>query len=208
MEELLRLNQPVWLSVERASHRSQVAELGEDGFWVLTPWPPHQAPAGTVVRVVFHDAQGFAHFDAPVKGYMDGQVRLMGLERPQTVVRDQRRNHVRVACRIKVEVQVGPQTEATASELGVALDISGGGMHLAGPSMGRLAPGTRLKLGFALPNGTRVDTDAEVMQVYYDDAGNRESVGVRFCDLPRRLEDRIVAFAFETQRRLRRQGLL
>ncbi len=208
MEEILHPNQAVWLSVEQESHRSQVAEVDEDAFWVLTPWPPHQAPAGTLVRVVFHDALGFAHFDAPVTGYLDGQVRLMGLERPVSVVRDQRRDHVRVACRIKVELAVLPETEATAAEPGVALDISGGGMHLAGPAVARLKPGTRLKLGFSLPDATRVDTEAEVMQVYYDDAGRRESVGVHFTDLPRRLEDRIVAFVFETQRQLRRQGLL
>jgi c-di-GMP-binding flagellar brake protein YcgR len=114
---------------------------------------------------------------------------------------EQRREHVRVPS--EVELRILPKRDEETGWFGtVSLDLSGGGVKVAGPDA--LKVGDPLRLELTLPSGERIAGHARVARVERDPEHDVVH-GVEIEALPERDRDTIVAHVFERQRELLRE---
>lgn len=109
----------------------------------------------------------------------------------------QRRAHVRAESRLPVRVQrLLPGGEPTGTLDTFVLDVSGGGMRIAGPDV--LTVGDRVRFELTLPGDReRIEGRARVARRAVDG-----SHGIEIEDVPAGRRDRIVRHVFERQREL------
>jgi c-di-GMP-binding flagellar brake protein YcgR len=109
----------------------------------------------------------------------------------------QRREHVRVPSRLPIRVQrLLAGGEPTGPLDTFVIDISGGGLRIAGPDVLRV--GDRIRFELALPEGReRLEGRARVARRATDGTH-----GLEIDDVPEGRRDRIVRHVFERQREL------
>lgn len=115
----------------------------------------------------------------------------------------QRRNFFRIA--ITLDIEVIKQTDEVLK--GKTKDISGSGALLALPQ--ELKKGEVVKLSIYI-KGKPLKLKAKVVRCYKDDTRhfNPYYVAVQFIEIDEKIQDEIVKFTLEEQRKLRKKGII
>ncbi len=196
------------------AYPSRIEDLSEDALLVSMPMRQMSLvalPLNSAVSIYFSRGGARYYFRAIVASLATSPLPVLRLRDVGSVMRQERRNHVRVGVAMEPVqmVAVGDDPDLPPDSLpAIVLDISGGGLGLVCPRP--LAAGTMLHVVLDLPGRFgRLEADAEVVRSIAQELGGtaRWQVGVTFRKMPGKQRDRIAAFALYQQQLLRRRGL-
>ncbi|MDQ0188480.1 PilZ domain-containing protein [Alicyclobacillus cycloheptanicus] len=187
--EFIRIDVP---SLPKAEEESEAAET-----------PPTVAP-GTALWVEFHARDGaLCKFRSelllqePLNGRPTWRIPV---PEQKDIIREQRREFVRVPADLPVQVSMAPN--ADAHEV-YTQDLSGGGLSLRVPPTLHLSAGTDLVLTFQLPpNQFTVTTPARVVRVGARNDHGYAIVSCRFVNMDEKLRQRVIQYTFYRQRQI------
>ena len=179
---------------------ARVIEVGPDMLQVaiLVPTRPFSRQELDGMVVEFHSLQGRIRltgvFSVPDPSERD----VLALEHPRSIEVVQEREYVRIkAARPVLVYSAGSQLEVRS----FTVDLSGGGLLLAGPDT--LSAGDELSLQLSIePGGHPITGRGKVVRI--DDQGRR---AITFTEITAGDRRRLVRFIFECQRAERRRGL-
>ncbi len=219
VNQRLQLRVAVGGDGRRQSLASRVEDVNRQAIVVAHPTAEGalvDLPRGTPVEVAYADDAALYRFVTRVRGRILRPAPQLELERPEQVVRIQRREFVRLALSLPVRLRVLalPGEEAAAEEglachHGRTRDVSAGGAHVL-----TSAP---------LPRGTIVELEVELRPgecfLALGEVVRREpappelgpdvvALGVNFLGLELKEQHYLVNFVFQQQRELRKKGLL
>jgi len=164
-------------------------------------------------EVVLHSAQKdalYAYAGTILRRERIRELTLLVIQLTAGPDRIQRRAYYRVHTFVDAQVML-PGANAHASEplsmTGHTLDISGGGMKLRTP--GPLPEGAILPCRLTLKPEQAEEVSARVIASSEASDDSKTYISrLEFLEVPKEVRERIIAFVFETQRRLRRKGML
>lgn len=178
--------------------QARIAERGEDSLLVAlmfrTEVPLRNSELQEIV-LEFTDRRGRVRLQGAVSQEERDLLRFRGL-RPMEVV--QEREYVRVPIARPVTITAGSSRSSMNT---YSVDVSGGGMLLAGPAT--LKVGERVEFRIATAKGgAPISGSASVVRI--DNQGRR---AICFDEISEGDHRRLVKFVFECQRAERRRGL-
>lgn len=158
-------------------------------------WIDYQAEDGTLCRFSTHRVE-VENIPIPV----------WKIPRPKTsdIVRDQRREFVRVTADLPIRLEVMQGGAAVSHDI-YSRDISGGGLAILVPRKLVLSAGMQVRARFALPNPDVV-IDAACFIVRVGDRNERgyAVASMQFLNLKETVRQRIIQYVFWRQRSARR----
>jgi c-di-GMP-binding flagellar brake protein YcgR len=216
MQPFLRHMQPVSLRVGEGEDTGWYPSLVldfEEGGEILVGVPAHRGyevrvERGTVVEVQTTQADGLRVFACAVLGRQVEPSPALRLGWPASVRRVQRRETVRVAVMVPVEVRFADADGEPRALPGSTMDLSEGGMRcaLAEP----VEPGTEMEVRVLLPGTAPVECTGQVIRGGENEAAAAERrwwAAVAFTGASPAARRELTRFVFDTQREHLRKGV-
>jgi len=208
IDSVLSVNQKIEITFDHPDfveeYKSRVEGILSDGIAVAPP-TRRRIVSGTSCWVYFLARGQRYGFSTRVRGYGKDRVVLLLLDRPQEILRLQRRKYFRVPIEIPVDFRVDEvSSEEPALLSGVIRNISSGGVLLM-VSRDVVQEGRELRLTFSLPPGTPLtEIPGKIVRVEETKRGGHYAYGVEFIDVHNRIRDIIMRFVFNREIELNR----
>lgn len=211
--EDIRLNQLVEIEYSEGDEieylASRVEEIEGDYLHLAVPIRRGQLVPmhiGQKIKVYFAKEDNSYAFTTTVVARKREPVPVFIVNKPEKIVKIQRRAYVRIPASIPINYRLVPQGQSFES--GMTVDIGGGGALFLSKS--KLEPGQMLEVEICLPERPKVVCQAEVKRVIPPEIGgvNSYKVAVEFRDITENQRDQIFNFIFEKQREWIKKGLL
>lgn len=191
-------------------YRTRIEEVGERVLSVGAPFEKGEVVplrVGTKVKLIFWDEVSAYSFVAKIMQRIAVPIHLFVLELPDSILKVQRRNYVRVPVLYPITFQTVTREGLSDSYKGTMLDLSGGGLRFMTEE--HVENRSLLYAQISLPNG---DLQAPVrvcrVEKVEDSKPQRYCVSVEFHEILERDRDRIIRFVFDIQRTMRKKGLV
>ena len=191
-------------------YRTRIEEVGERLISVGAPFERGEVVPlreGTKVKLIFWDEVSAYSFVAKIMQRIAVPIHLFVLEMPDTIAKVQRRSFVRVPVLYPIMFQTVTKEGLSNSNKGTMLDLSGGGLRFMTEE-----PVENRSLLYAqipLPNGDlQVPVRVCRVEKVEDSKPQRYCVSIEFHEILERDRDRIIRFVFDTQRTMRKKGLV
>jgi hypothetical protein len=173
----------------------RVSAVDEDALTLDLARDDAQAPQAGLLLLEVKSGRGIMRMMGDAQPLDPSTMRLRVIEVLEV---HQRRNFVRVRAPRPILIDTGPDGPPIDS---FALDLSGGGLLLAGPDY--LEEGQRMTISLRLErDGTTIVTSGRVVRV--DDDGRR---GVTFDEISDEDRERLIHFIFDRERAERRSSI-
>lgn len=191
-------------------YRTRIEEVGERVLSIGAPFEHGEVVPlreGTRVKIIFWDEVSAYSFTAKIMQRIAVPIHLFVLELPDSIVKVQRRNFVRVPVLFPMSFQTVLQDCLSDIVKGTMLDMSGGGIRF----MTEEAVENRAILYTQLPLPTgdlQVPVRVCRVEKVEDSKPQRYCVSAEFNEILERDRDRVIRFVFDTQRTLRKKGLV
>jgi len=189
-------------------YRTRIEEVIEKTLSVGAPL--HQGELvplrqGTKVRLILWDKVAAYALETIILQRIASPVSVFILELTDSVSKVQRRNYVRVPAMYPLTFETVTQEGLSDLHKAMMLDLSGGGMQFLTEEL--VENNTVIFAHLALPNGD-LRTPARVSRAEKTEDGKRYVVSVEFDYISERERDRIIRCVFDTQRAMRKKGLV
>jgi len=164
-------------------------------------------PIGTVLEVEVTQADAIRRFPSRVLGRLPMRPPCLQLEWPDEIERIQRRNDVRVAAALKVEMEFHPQEGGRSTLRGETSDISAGGLRIVTPEA--VPEGISVLVRLFLPSNEMLLCRGEVLRGGEIQLHNNKTArwaALRFTEVSERDRRELTKLVFDIQRELLRRG--
>jgi c-di-GMP-binding flagellar brake protein YcgR len=191
-------------------YRTRIEEVGDRVLSIGAPIAHGEVVPlrkGTKVKIIFWDEVSAYSFVATIMQRIAVPIHMFVLELPDSILKVQRRNFVRVPALYPITFQTVTKEGLSESKKGTMQDISGGGVRFLTEE-----PVENRSLLYAqleLPNGD-LQTPVRVCRSdkVEDSKPQRYCISVEFHEIPERDRDRVIRIVFDIQRALRKKGLV
>lgn len=213
-EHKIEVNQKFELIVEEGPYKgnylSQVADITDDVIKVTVPLVHGEIiplRLNLDVLMYFTGVQAAYSYKTKIIGREEeGEVPLLHLAIPEEKYRIQRREFFRLEVREKVIYRILDDSLEPVSEFKEThtIDISGGGvkMFINEP----VQKGMFLELFLQIPGLENVAIISQIVNIFDVEAGL--AVGIKFIEIDEYIQEEIISWLFDYQRKLRQRGLL
>lgn len=213
-EHKIEVNQKFELIVEEGPYKgnylSQVADITDDVIKVTVPLVHGEIiplRLNLDVLMYFTGVQAAYSYKTKIIGREEeGEVPLLHLAIPEEKYRIQRREFFRLEVREKVIYRILDDSLEPVSEFKEThtIDISGGGvkMFINEP----VQKGMFLELFLQIPGLENVAIISRIVNIFDVEAGL--AVGIKFIEIDEYIQEEIISWLFDYQRKLRQRGLL
>lgn len=213
-EHKIEVNQKFELIVEEGPYKgnylSQVADITDDVIKVTVPLVHGEIiplRLNLDVLMYFTGVQAAYSYKTKIIGREEeGVVPLLHLAIPEEKYRIQRREFFRLEVREKVIYRILDDSLEPVSEFKEThtIDISGGGvkMFINEP----VQKGMFLELFLQIPGLENVAIISRIVNIFDVEAGL--AVGIKFIEIDEYIQEEIISWLFDYQRKLRQRGLL
>ena len=213
-EHKIEVNQKFELIVEEGPYKgnylSQVADITDDVLKVTVPLVHGEIiplRLNLDVLMYFTGVQAAYSYKTKIIGREEeGEVPLLHLAIPEEKYRIQRREFFRLEVREKVIYRILDDSLEPVSEFKEThtIDISGGGvkMFINEP----VQKGMFLELFLQIPGLENVAIISRIVNIFDVEAGL--AVGIKFIEIDEYIQEEIISWLFDYQRKLRQRGLL
>lgn len=212
-EHKIEVNQKFELIVEEGPYKgnylSQVADITDDVIKVTVPLVHGEIiplRLNQDVLMYFTGVQAAYSYKTKIIGREEGVVPLLHLAIPEEKYRIQRREFFRLEVREKVIYRILDDSLEPVSEFKEThtIDISGGGvkMFINEP----VQKGMFLELFLQIPGLENVAIISQIVNIFDVEAGL--PVGIKFIEIDEYIQEEIISWLFDYQRKLRQRGLL
>ena len=213
-EHKIEVNQKFELIVEEGPYKgnylSQVADITDDVLKVTVPLVHGEIiplRLNLDVLMYFTGVQAAYSYKTKIIGREEeGVVPLLHLAIPEEKYRIQRREFFRLEVREKVIYRILDDSLEPVSEFKEThtIDISGGGvkMFINEP----VQKGMFLELFLQIPGLENVAIISRIVNIFDVEAGL--AVGIKFIEIDEYIQEEIISWLFDYQRKLRQRGLL
>lgn len=213
-EHKIEVNQKFELIVEEGPYKgnylSQVADITDDVIKVTVPLVHGEIiplRLNLDVLMYFTGVQAAYSYKTKIIGREEeGVVPLLHLAIPEEKYRIQRREFFRLEVREKVIYRILDDSLEPVSEFKEThtIDISGGGvkMFINEP----VQKGMFLELFLQIPGLENVAIISRIVNIFDVEAGL--PVGIKFIEIDEYIQEEIISWLFDYQRKLRQRGLL
>ncbi len=224
-DDKLKLNQRVVVEIQdgvyQGSYMCRIEDLGSDYLAISSPMdnkgyiPVHTE---SQLRISIIGERALFSFFSRVRGRRKDQIPIILVDRPDELVRIQRRNFVRLETNMPLEYYLLPPEDEEPEPMeidrdqysqGEMLDLSGGGLQLKIETWDQIKKGRQVlvRLDSFLPLTEREGEQlTEVMSFRRE--GEYLSLGLEFLEISDFVQDKIMGWIFEKQRELRKKGLI
>ncbi len=130
------------------------------------------------------------------------------VDAPETLVRTQEREFVRVALKMPIEVTIENSDGSMQRPIHLqSSDVSGGGLGFFSNDM--IAEGKRVIIKTnVIPSVGRISTFAEVKRCQYVEKQGKYLIGVQFVDFSPQIQNKLVKYLFTQQRIMINKGVI
>ena len=213
-EHKIEVNQKFELIVEEGPYKgnylSQVADITADAIKVTVPFVHGEIiplRLNLDVLMYFTGVQAAYSYRVKIIGREEeGEVPLLVLSRPEEKYRIQRREFFRLEVREKVLYRLLDDSLEPISDFKEThtIDISGGGvkMFINEPVL----KATYLELFLQIPGLESTAIISQIVNIFDVEAGL--AVGIKFIEIDEFIQEEIISWLFDYQRKLRQKGLL
>lgn len=213
-EHKIEVNQKFELIVEEGPYKgnylSQVADITDDVIKVTVPLVHGEIiplRLNLDVLMYFTGVQAAYSYKTKIIGREEeGEIPLLHLAIPEEKYRIQRREFFRLEVREKVIYRILDDSLEPVSEFKEThtIDISGGGvkMFINEP----VQKGMFLELFLQIPGLENVAIISRIVNIFDVEAGL--AVGIKFIEIDEYIQEEIISWLFDYQRKLRQRGLL
>ncbi|ODA42503.1 flagellar brake protein [Desulfosporosinus sp. BG] len=191
-------------------YRTRIEEVGERLLSVGAPFEHGEVVPlreGTKVKLIFWDEVSAYSFVARIMQRIAAPIHLFVLELPDSILKVQRRNYVRVPALYPITFQTVTKEGLSDSYKGTMLDLSGGGIRFLTEEC--VENRSILYFQVGLPNG---DLRAPVLvcraEKLEDSKPQRYCISTEFHEILERDRDRVIRCVFDIQRAMRKKGLV
>lgn len=160
---------------------------------------------GTKVRLTFWDEAAAYSFEGKIMQRIAVPIPMLVLELPDSVVKVQRRNYVRVPALYPVSFRSVTKKGLSDLQKGMMLDLSGGGLRFL--TKEPVENKSLLYVFLTLPKGD-LQTPVRVCRAEKIEDSKNYRVSVEFHDISERERDQIIRCVFDIQRSMRKRGLV
>lgn len=190
-------------------YRTRIEEMGERLISVGAPFIKSDIVplrVGTKLKLIFWDELSAYSFSTKIVQRIAEPIHLFVLTMPDSILKVQRRNFVRVTAIKPITFQTVTSEGLSDSFKGTMLDLSGGGMSFLTEEL--VEDKSILNVQLALPKGD-VQISALVCRAdkIEDSKPQRYCVSTEFHEIAERGRDQIIRYIFEIQRAMRKKGL-
>lgn len=194
----------------KGNYLSQVADLPGDMIKVTVPLVHGEIiPLRVDLDVLMYftgDQAAYSYKTKIIGREEEGEVPLLHLAIPEDKYRIQRREFFRLEVREKVMYRLLDEKLEPMSVLkeSYTLDISGGGvkMFIKGP----VQKGTMMELYLQIPGLENIAIISKIVNIFDVEAGL--AFGIKFIEIDEYIQEEIISWLFDYQRKLRQKGLL
>lgn len=196
---------------------SRVEDMGQP---LLLAAPTHKGvivrlDAGTPICVEVVAEDGVYAFDTYIDSIILEPIPVIGVVKPESFSRIQRREFVRVDVMLSVKYRPLKPALQESSKYQEAhiVNLSGGGARIVTwypPEDEDLDMGSWLELEFELPGGNEIEAKAVIIRISDEttEKGVFYKLAVEFAEIDQRKQDAIARHVLECQYEMRRKGLL
>ena len=190
-------------------YRTRIEDVGERLISVGSPFIKSDIVplrVGTKLKLIFWDELSAYSFSTKIKQRIALPIHLFVLKMPDSILKVQRRNFVRVTVIKPITFQKVTGEGLSDSFIGTMLDLSGGGLRFLTEEL--VEDKSILNVQLELPKGD-MQIPILVCRVdkIEDSKPQRYCVSTEFHEIPERGRDQIIRHIFEIQRAMRKKGL-
>ena len=192
----------------KGKYRTRIEEVGESILVVGAPFKQHEVVPlreGTKVTLTFWDEAAAYSFEGNIMQRIAVPIPMLVLALPNSVVKVQRRNYVRVPALFALSYRSVTKDGLSGPQNSTLLELSGGGMRFL--TRNRLERNALLYVQLNLPKGD-LQIPVRVCRAVKIEDSQRYTVSVEFHDISERERDQIIHCVFDIQRTMRKKGLL
>ncbi|HZK85073.1 MAG TPA: flagellar brake domain-containing protein [Desulfosporosinus sp.] len=189
-------------------YRTRIEEVGERILIVGAPFDHGELVPlreGSKVKLTFWDEVAAYSFEGRILRRIADPIPMFVLQLPDSVVKVQRRNYVRVPACYSLAFQSVTREGLSDLHNGTLLDLSGGGMRFVTKT--RVENNSLLYAILTLPKG-ELRTPVRVCRADKTEESRHYTVSVEFHDITERERDQIIRCVFDFQRAMRKKGLV
>jgi len=190
-------------------YRTRIEDVGERIILVGSPFINGDIiplRIGTKLKLIFWDELSAYSFSTKIKQRIAEPIHMFVLTMPDSILRVQRRNFVRVTAIKPITFQTVTSEGLSDSIKGTTLDLSGGGLRFLTEQL--VEDKSILNVQLALPKG---DMQIPVLvcrsDKIEDSKPQRYCVSTEFYEIQERDRDQIIRYIFQIQREMRKKGL-
>lgn len=221
VERIFNINRRVAVVILQGPYAGRYPSRIEDiGDELLLAAPIHKGAiirlsVGALIRVEISAEDGIYAFDTRVDSVVSEPVPFIQVKKPESSVRLQRREFVRVDLNLPVKyrpLRLAYQGPAEYKKAHI-VNLSGGGAKIATwhPLENQeMTAEVRLELEFEVPDEGKVEAKAIVVRTFDEETerGVCRTAAVEFTEIDAKQQDAIVRYVLRYQYELRRKGLL
>lgn len=216
-KEKPKINQKVQVNIKNypyeGCYSSRVEEISSERIVLAAPFkgsnviPLH---IGDVITVTYWTETAGYSFTTEIVDTNYGNLPTITIKHPRQIERIQRRKYLRLPATIPVTYRVLNNPEKSDVYHSFTLDISGGGVLICSPVC--LSYNDKLDITLALPQKGEINVVGRVLRI--EERIDKKSrirsylLGIEFLEINEPDRDKIIAFIFDMQRRMRRKGLI
>ena len=190
-------------------YRTRIEDVGERLILVGSPFINGDIiplRIGTKLKLIFWDELSAYSFLTEIKQRVAEPIHMFVLSMPDSILRVQRRNFVRVTAIKPITFQTVTSEGLSDSVKGTTLDLSGGGLRFLTEEL--VEDKSILNVQLTLPKG---DMQIPVLvcraDKLEDSKPQRYCVSTEFHEMQERVRDQIIRYIFQLQREMRKKGL-
>lgn len=211
----LKVNQLIEIETEIDNQQnikylpSRIEEIKGDYIYISVPMYRRQLMplrVGENIKIAFtYKEKSYAFFTAVVARKWQ-QVPLLVIEKPNQLIKIQRRDFVRLPVKLKVRFKTADKDEPYRE--GITLDVSGGGTLFL--TTAPVEAGQIIDLEIFLPGRETFTCPGRVIRLLEKakKEGDNNKIALEFYEITEGKRDKIINFLFEKQREWIQKGLL
>ncbi len=209
----LKINQNIEIEVingyYQGKYLSKVSEINEKEIKIMAIYDEEDIPLikDKPVKIFYEGAHAFYSFESRIKKIIEEPVTLLVLEIPDKVKRIQRRKFFRLKILEDVYYRLykkcGYGHEFIKSKM---LDISGGGIKILVNK--DFMKGDKLEIMLTIEPLKGKTINAEIVRIDNIEKNTEKIAGLKFLDIDQEIQDEIISWMFNYQRKLGKKGML
>ena len=215
-EDYLDINQNIELEINQGPYQgrymSKISDISEAEMTVMAIYDEELIPLrkNLPVDVYFNGEHAVYKFKSKVKKRYKDPIPLIVLSIPQEIKRIQRRQYFRLKVNKNIYYKLAKNDEDKQKKEDYKktqiVDISGGGVKMV--LNNDLKKGDIIQILLKIDCLKQTPITGKVVRFITSEDGYTKFAGIKFIDIKRSIQDKIIGWIFDYQRDLRRRGLL
>ena len=207
----LTVNQNIELEINEGPYQgryiSKISNITEEEITIMAIYDGELLPLrkNLPLNVYFYGEHAVYRFKSSIKERIRNPIPLLVLVHPEEVERIQRRQYFRLKVNKKIHYRLAANEQSDYKETRI-LDISGGGIKMVINT--ELEMGDKLQFFIDIAPLKEILFTGKIVRITKLADRNTKAAGIKFINVKRSIQDKIISWIFEYQSELRRRGML